>query len=193
MNRKYKYLLLIALLAITLSGIYILAGNSVSKVLGASEKSQFLSPIDPSIPNPTPSPTPTVIPFPTPTITPIPTKIPKPTATPTRKPTPTPTPKPTPVTSEKINGFIDKYSSQYSVDPNKLRHIALCESGFNSSAVNGQYVGLFQFNSTTWINLRWEIQKDPNPNLRFSAEESVQTAAYALARGRSGIWPHCYQ
>ena len=87
--------------------------------------------------------------------------------------------------------MIDRFSAQYSVDPNVLRHLAICESGFNSSAVNGAYVGLYQFGPITWKNLREEIGEDTNINLRYSAEESTQTAAYALSLGKRGIWPNC--
>lgn len=128
---------------------------------------------------PTPSPTPTETPTPTPSLTPKPTKR------------PTPVPTPSPASSQEINGFIDRFSSQYSVDPNAMRHIAICESGFNPNAVDGPYVGLFQFSPTTWRNIRVQIGEDTNINLRFSAEESAQTAAYALSKGKVGIWPHC--
>lgn len=132
----------------------------------------------------TPSPTSTETPSPTPTATPTP----KPTPVPTKKPTPVPQPI---VTSTEINGFINRFSSQYSVDPNFVRHVALCESGFNPKAVNGPYVGLFQFEATTWKNIRLEIGEDTNIDLRANAEEAVQTAAYALSKGKNTIWPHC--
>jgi len=123
---------------------------------------------------------------PTPTPTPLPTK----SLTPTPTPTPTPIPQPT-TSSQEINGFIDRFSAQYGVDPNVIRHLAICESGFRSNAVNGIYVGLFQFNATTWKNIRKEFGEDVNPDLRYSAEESVQTACYALSKGKVRIWPNC--
>lgn len=136
---------------------------------------------------------------PTPIITPVPTESPTPIATPakTLKPTPiptmtpTPVPTPTPASPAEINSLIDRFSSQYSVDPNVMRHMALCESGFNSSAVNGNYVGLYQFAPNTWKNIRKEMGEDTEVNLRLSAEESVQTAAYAFSKGKTGIWPNC--
>jgi hypothetical protein len=133
---------------------------------------------------------------PTPTETPTPTDTPTPTATPTASLTPTPTkvpklPRPTPAPSMEVYGMIERFSAQYSVDPNVMRHLAICESGFNSSAVNGAYIGLYQFGPVTWKNLRKEIGEDTNTNLRFSAEESTQTAAYALSLGKKGIWPNC--
>ena len=63
----------------------------------------------------------------------------------TKKPTPTPSPTATPVptpiaTSQEVNGFIDRFSAQYGVDPNVLRHTAQCESGFNPGATNESYL-----------------------------------------------------
>ncbi|HSV94590.1 MAG TPA: transglycosylase SLT domain-containing protein [Spirochaetia bacterium] len=111
------------------------------------------------------------------------------------KPTPTtvmPTPTPTPETSEAVNGFIERFAAQFGVDKNVLRHIALCESGFNSRATNGPYAGLYQFGSVTWQNIRKEIGEDTNPDLRYSAKDAVQTAAYAVSKGRGGMWPNCF-
>ncbi|MCX6704080.1 MAG: transglycosylase SLT domain-containing protein [Candidatus Woesebacteria bacterium] len=129
----------------------------------------------------------------TPTETPSPTPTPTPTATPTPKPKPTPSPVPQPIfSSQEINGFIDRFASQYGVSPDVLRYIALCESGFNLSAKNYVYAGLYQFSTVTWKNLRVKIGEDTDPNLRFNAEEAVQTAAYAVSIGDHAIWPHCY-
>ena len=140
-----------------------------------------------------PSPTPTVTPLPTPTQTPTPTPTPTPSPIPTPTNTPTPTPVPQPnYTSEQINQFIDQYAGQYGVSPHVLRHIVLCESGFNPLAVHSIYAGLFQFGPVTWRNNRKLINEDPNPDLRFNAEQAVKTAAYVLSIGRGGIWPNCY-
>jgi soluble lytic murein transglycosylase-like protein len=130
----------------------------------------------------------TTMPTVAPTPTPSPTTSPTPVST--LKPTPVPIPKPT-YTSQQINEFIERFASQYGVDPNVIRSIALCESGFNSNAVNLDYAGLFQFGPITWKNIRKEIGEDPDINLRFNAEESVQTAAYAISIGKRGIWPNC--
>jgi hypothetical protein len=145
----------------------------------------------------TPTPTPTESPTPTPTETPTPLASPKPTAkagTPIPTPTPIGSPKPVAqaaVPPSEINALIDRFSAQYGVDPNVMRHIAICESGFNPLAKRGAYVGLYQFGPITWQNLRKEIGEDINLNLRYSAEESAQTAAYALSQGKRGIWPNC--
>ncbi|MBI4057913.1 lytic transglycosylase domain-containing protein [Candidatus Microgenomates bacterium] len=132
----------------------------------------------------TPSPPPAA------TATPEPAPDPTPSWSPTPKPTPTPLPVPT-FSSQEINGFIDRFAGQYAVDPNVLRHIAVCESGFNPAAYNIGYAGLYQFGSITWKNFRIAIGEDPEAQLRFNAEEAVQTAAYALSQGKSHIWPNC--
>jgi len=122
----------------------------------------------------------------TPTESPTPVSTKRPTPKPTRKPTPIP-----PITSQEINGFIDRFASQYAVDPNVLRYIAICESGFNPSAVNGAYVGLFQFGPITWMTNRVLIGENPNRELRLNAEESIQTAAYMLSTRGGKFWPNC--
>ena len=134
-------------------------------------------------------------------ITPAPTEtstpIPLPTATPTPKPTKKPTPKPSPISTatpippEVVSAFVDRFAAQYSVDVNVMRHVALCESGFNPNAINGPYVGLYQFGAVTWKNLRAEMGEDTNIDLRLSAEEAAQTAAYAISLNKRGIWPNC--
>jgi len=135
------------------------------------------------------------------TATPIPTADPTPTPAPTSTPTPKPKPTPaktlTPVpqpkyTSQQINEFIDRFAAQYGVSPDVLRYIAICESGFNPEAQNLGYAGLYQFGAVTWKNLRVKIGEDTDVNLRFNAEEAVQTAAYALSVGKSALWPNCY-
>lgn len=130
--------------------------------------------------------------MPTPTNSPTPSPSPSPSPSPTEKPTPRPTPVPKPTyTSEQINEFINRFAGQYAVDPNVLRHIALCESGFNPSAYKAGYAGLYQFGATTWKNLRLKIGENPDPDLRYNAEEAVQTAAFALSSGDGRIWPNC--
>jgi hypothetical protein len=130
------------------------------------------------------SPAPTVVvptEQPTPTPTPLPTKIPTPTAVPQPK-----------FTSEQIQGFVERFAAQYAVDANVLRHLAVCESGFSADAVNGPYAGLFQFAQSSWKTNRATMGEDPNPDLRFNAEEATQTAAYMVSQGRGEIWPNCF-
>ncbi|QQS39467.1 transglycosylase SLT domain-containing protein [Candidatus Woesebacteria bacterium] len=134
--------------------------------------------------------TPSITPFPTlvtelPTITPIPTvkpSIPIPSPTIVLQPS---------IKPEIIHGFIERFAGQYAVDPNVLRHIATCESGFRPEAINGNYAGLFQFSSNTWIKYRQLMGEDTDTTLRTNAEEAVQTGAYVLSIGRGDIWPNC--
>lgn len=143
----------------------------------------------------TPTPTPTLVPTPTPT--PIPTATPttKPTATPTPKPTttpsPTPTPTPIPVTAAQLDEWFTKYSNHYSIDRQKFWNIAVCESGLRPSATNGIYGGLFQFSPATWKSTRAAMQMDPNPDLRFNAEEAIKTAAFKTSVSGLASWPNC--
>ncbi len=125
---------------------------------------------------------------PTPTPTPEQTKI----SSPIPSPSPSPTPIPQPIFSpEEIHDFIERFAAQYGVDPNVLRHIAVCESGFNPSVTKLNYVGLYQFSSNTWIKYRQLLGEDTNQDLRLNAEEAVQTAAYALFLNNDSIWPNC--
>ncbi len=159
---------------------------SVLVTINSKPQTEVLSQTVETTPEPTPSPTPTPTEKPTPKPTKKPTPIPSPT------PSPSPTPEPLPlVSSEEIHGFIERFAAQYAVDPNILRHIAVCESGFNPLSYNVGYAGLYQFGPITWANFRRQMGESTNPDLRFNAEEAVQTAAYALSVGRGGIWPNC--
>jgi len=165
-------------------GIFLFEKNIFSERNILSQQSVTITPT----PSPTLTPTPT--PTPEPTNTPTPTLKPKPT--PAAIPTPTPTPILQPsVSSEQINGFIEKFAGQYGVDPSVLRSIAVCESGFNPLATNLVYAGLYQFTPTAWIKYRELLGEDTNPDLRFNAEEAVQTAAFVLSLGQTFIWPSC--
>jgi hypothetical protein len=136
-----------------------------------------------------PTPTPTSVPTPTPTAIPTPTSTPKPTATPT--PSPTPTPTPVPVTAEQLDEWFTKYSNHYSIDRQKFWNIAVCESGLRPSATNGIYGGLFQFSPATWKTTRAAMQMNPDPNLRFNAEEAIKTAAFKTSVSGLASWPNC--
>lgn len=135
---------------------------------------------------------------PTATLTSLPTVEPTPTASPTAKVAPkrvvvTATPKPTPTTEpkENVNKLVDKYSAEYGLDVNVVRHLGICESGFRSNATNGKYVGLFQYDAQTWKTIRAEMNLDTDPNLRYSAEEAIRTTTYALSKGKRKLWPNC--
>jgi hypothetical protein len=132
----------------------------------------------------TPSPTPSNTPIPKPTNTPSPTEVPPVTPTQTSSLQPQ-------YSQQDVHEFIERFAGQYGIDPNVLRHIAVCESGFNPLAVNGPYAGLFQFSENAWVNNRMQMGEDTDPALRLNAEEASQTAAYLISIGKSYLWPNC--
>lgn len=138
---------------------------------------------------PKPSATPTPTPAPTTTPTPTPTSTPTP-ETPTPEPTATPTPWPA-LSSIELETLFQKYSDEYAVAKDLLKRIANCESGFNSQADSGTYIGMFQFASQTWTNARNAMGLDPNPDLRKNSEESIRTAAFMIQRGQQNAWKNC--
>lgn len=115
--------------------------------------------------------------------TPIPTVTPKPSATAT----------PTKIQFQfsDLDSLFIKYANQQSINKDLLKKIAVCESNLNPSAVNGDYVGLFQYSSSYWTSMRKRMNLDGNPALRFHAEESIKTAAFTLATAGFAAWPHC--
>lgn len=129
---------------------------------------------------------------PTPTYTPTPTFTPTPT--PTNSPTPTSTLIPTqaPLAPVDLDALFDSWGGHYGVDKELLRKIAYCESHFNAHATNGPYGGMYQFHPNTWQSTRTAMNLDPNPDLRFDAEESIKTAAFKISRGGVGAWPNCH-
>lgn len=144
------------------------------------------TPAQPTVtPLPTHTPTPTATPTPLPTATPIP-----PTSTPV-PPTNTPTPQPTIAVVSDLESLFTRFGDEYHVDRELLKKIARCESGFNSDAVNGPYVGMYQFMEQTWISNRSAMGIDSNPELRRSAEESIRTAAFMIGRGQQNAWANC--
>jgi hypothetical protein len=178
---EMKNIILVILLVVLCGEILYLV-----KIKGAKAGSKVLSV---KIEN-SPTGTPTITLTPTPLQTPTPTITASPSPKPTIKPTPTPVPQPV-FTSQQIYEFIERFSGQYAVDNDVIRYIAICESGFKQFATNGKYSGLFQFDSTTWKNIRKKMGEDPSPDLRLNAEEAVQTASFVVSIGRSGMWPNC--
>ena len=170
-------------------------------------------------PSATPSATPTVTPLatPTPTIKPTPTSTPRPTLTPTPRPTvtlsPTPSPTTPPVlpkytatpktpspttrptvknlTGPEMDALFSKYSSQYNIDREQLRRIAICESSLNPQAKNINYVGLYQFGQSAWVSARQSMGLSTDLTLRTDPEESIKTAAWMISQGRASAWPNC--
>lgn len=90
-----------------------------------------------------------------------------------------------------VESLLDKYSMEFGVDKNLLKKIANCESHFNTGSKNGDYGGMFQFSTGTWIGTRNQMGLDSNPDLRFSGEEAIKTAAFKISRGGVGAWPAC--
>ncbi|TSC87674.1 MAG: Protein containing Lytic transglycosylase-like, catalytic domain [Microgenomates group bacterium Gr01-1014_16] len=117
---------------------------------------------------------------PTPTVTPKPTRIPTPTVKPQSAYTP-----------EQIYNFIEEFGRQYGVDPNIIRHIAICESTFKPSVKNYIYAGLFQYDSRTWKIYRQKMGENPDLNLRYNAMEAVKTAAFTISKVGTHLWPNC--
>lgn len=139
---------------------------------------------------------PTQIPTENPTNKPTqtPSPIPTPTATSTPTPTNTPTPKvtSTPVSAPShLQPIFTRFANEYEVESQLLIKIALCESRFNTHAINGDYLGLFQFGSQRWVDYRTQMGHDTNPELRVVTEESIKTAAYAISKGKLFLWPNC--
>lgn len=179
MKDLWKYFFLGMVLSLSLAGWAIRFGGQQPEVLSEKIEEIFEPTLRPTL---TPSPT----------STPSPTQTPTPSLTPTPEPSPTPTPIPLPTYNpQEIHGFIERFAGQYAVDPNVLRHIAVCESGFNPKAVNLSYVGLYQFGPGTWQRYRARMGEDISTDLRFNAEEAVQTAAYVLSVNEAYIWPSC--
>lgn len=140
-------------------------------------------------------PTPTVYMAPTSQPTATPTIEPTATLTmvPTSTPFPTPTLQPTIAVVTDLESLFTKYSAEYGADKELLKRIARCESGFNTSSNNSDmYVGMYQFSASTWISNRTAMGLDTNLELRLSAEESIRTAAFMLARGQYRAWPNCH-
>jgi hypothetical protein len=135
-----------------------------------------------------PSPKPTPLSNPSPSVIPL---LPRPSTSPPPKPVPSPSPLNIPVSDQQLNQWFIQYSQECGVDEYILKYIAQCESKMNPNAVNGLYAGLFQFTPSTWAVTRIEMQADPNADLRFSAEESIRTAAWKIAHGGQGAWPNC--
>lgn len=131
-----------------------------------------------------------VIPTPTSTQINIETTPSIPSPTPTSLPTPTQVPLSAPAPND-LDEIFERFSSEYSVDKELLKHIAKCESSYNTNAQNGDYTGMFQFAGQTWSSIRSSMGLDPSPDLRTNAEESIRTAAAMIAKGQQNAWRNC--
>ncbi len=156
---------------------------------------------EPTIISSTPTVKPTIKPTLRPTIkitviaTPTATLIP--TNTPSSTPTPAPMPTLATITLPASKAWMEQFfvesSNRYHVDINLLKKIADCESHYNPGVVsrNELYSGMYQFSASTWIANRDRMGKDHNPDLRFGAQESIDTAAYVISTQGPGAWPAC--
>lgn len=96
--------------------------------------------------------------------------------------------------SQEFNNFEDlfeRYALSYGISKEKLKTIAICESGLNPMAINTFYGGLFQFSPDTWRSNRKLMGENTDTDLRFNAEEAIKTAAFKMSRDGFGAWPHC--
>ena len=89
--------------------------------------------------------------------------------------------------------MFDQYAGQFNLDPSTLKKIAYCESHYNPGATSrsGKYGGMYQFSASTWESTRNSMGLDPNPELRYDAEQSIMTAAFKISHGGIGAWPVC--
>lgn len=142
--------------------------------------------------DPTPSPSASPTPVASPTASPSPTPTPSPKATPTPSPLPTLLPTPTPTAAADLEALFTKYADEKSVNRELLKKIAVCESNLNPNALSPHgYGGLYQFAESSWRSTRTAMNLDPNPTLRFNAEEAIKTAAFKIATNGPGAWPNC--
>ncbi|MBI3380065.1 transglycosylase family protein [Candidatus Gottesmanbacteria bacterium] len=114
-----------------------------------------------------------------------------PIPTPTKRPSPTPTITPTPIPVGAMEDWFNKYASKESIDREKLKRIAVCESGLNPNARFLDYGGLFQFSTSSWISTRTNMNLPTDPALRFNPEEAIKTAAFKVATEGIHAWPNC--
>lgn len=185
MNKVIKFFLVsfitIIITIIALSIIDLKTGKKQvetgKKIIGISTAVKIISPILGL----------TIIPTPSLTLTPSPTSTPSPTLT----PVPTITQAPVQTSDKVLEELFVKYSSAYNVDKNLVEKIANCESHFGTGAKNGPYGGMFQFDIPIWTATRQLMGLDPNPDLRYSGEESIKTAAFLLSQNHTSLWPNC--
>jgi soluble lytic murein transglycosylase-like protein len=117
----------------------------------------------------------------------------KPKTTPFATAKPVPAAPPTgPVTGPaELEALVEQYATQYGARKDIMLIIMKCESGYNPNASNGSFAGLYQFMASTWVSNRNAMGLDPNPALRYNAEEAVKTAAFKMGRDGYGAWPAC--
>jgi hypothetical protein len=95
------------------------------------------------------------------------------------------------IAPSEVDSLINKYASDYAVDPNLMKKIARCESHFNPNAANGQYKGMYQYGNSTWVSTRKQMGLDTDIDLRYNAEEAIKTTAFKISRGGKMAWKDC--
>lgn len=178
--------------------------NPSPQVLAVATAMPIETPFETSLPSPSPTLNPE--PSPSPTQTSKPSVLPTATMTPIVSPSPSTTPTPSPQVQalavsatatpdvwspSSLEPFFAQYAGAYGVDKNALERIANCESHFNPSAKNGDYLGIFQFSTGTWAANRTLMGMDTNPALRANVEESIRTAAFLISKRGTSPWPAC--
>ncbi len=76
-------------------------------------------------------------------------------------------------------------AAAYDQPEDRLRQVAECESHLDPAAVNGPYLGLYQFGQPLW---------DATPFREFPrthAYAAALAASWAFSRGMSSHWPVC--
>jgi hypothetical protein len=76
-------------------------------------------------------------------------------------------------------------SAAYGLPKGRLEGVAFCESGLNTHAANGRYLGLFQFGSRLWNATPYRDFQRTDPYAASFA------AAWAFSRGMARHWPIC--
>ena len=79
----------------------------------------------------------------------------------------------------------------YGIEREILKKIAWCESHYNSGSNSGPYGGMYQFTVGAWKGARNRMGQDENPDIRYSAEESIKTAAFKISRDGTAAWVNC--
>lgn len=92
---------------------------------------------------------------------------------------------------ENLDLMFAEHADFYHVNKRTLEYIAYCESRYRPQVTNGKHAGMYQFNPTTWIATRNRMGLDPNPDLRFDANEAIRTAAFKISNGGIGAWAVC--
>jgi hypothetical protein len=82
-----------------------------------------------------------------------------------------------------VDESIRDAASTYGLSYTRLSCLARRESTYNPAAVNGRYMGLYQFDAPTW-QLTPYGESSP-----FNAWAAAHGAAYLIARGEGSRWP----